>query len=349
MENKLPIVGIAMGDPSGIGPEVTVKALNHKAVYEICRPLIVGSAEVVGMAVGYSNLDLKVRRITSVEEAEYTYGTIDVLAQDTVDIGTLKMGEVSVQGGNAAYRAIEAVIDLAMRGEIDATVTGPLNKEALNLAGWHYSGHTEIYAELTRTKEYCMMLANENFRVVHVSTHVSLRKACDRCKKEREYQVIRMADQVCRTLGIENPRIAVAGLNPHSGEHGLFGTEEIEEIIPAIEQARAEKINADGPVPPDTVFSKACGGQYDIVVAQYHDQGHIPMKLQGFQYDQEHDRWTDIAGVNITLGLPIIRSAVDHGTAFDKAGMGTANEQSMLDAIRYGVQLAGRQKKIEGE
>lgn len=349
MKNKLPIVGIAMGDPSGIGPEVTVKALGHKEIYDICRPLIVGNAEVVKMAVGYSKLNLKVRVVTSVEEAEYAYGTVDVLSQDTVDIHTLKLGEVSDQGGNAAYRAVEKVIELAMKGEIEATITGPLNKEALNMAGWHYSGHTEIYADLTHTKEYCMLLAHGDFRIVHISTHVSLRKACDRCKKDREYKVIRMADQVCRELGIPNPRIAVAGLNPHSGENGLFGTEEIEEIIPAIQQARAENINVEGPVPPDTVFSKASGGLYDIVVAQYHDQGHIPMKLQGFQYDQEHERWADIAGVNITLGLPIIRSSVDHGTAFDKAGMGTANEQSMIDAIQYGVQLSGKRRKTEGE
>lgn len=342
-------MGIAMGDPSGIGPEVTVKALAHKEIYDICRPVIVGNAAVVRMAAAYSGVNLKVREVSSVEEAVYDYGTIDVLNQDTVDTGTLKMGEVSAQGGNAAYRAVEKVIGLAMKGEINATITGPLNKEALNLAGWHYSGHTEIYADLTHTDEYCMMLANGNFRVVHISTHVSLRKACDRCKKEREYKVICMAHQVCRELGIENPRIAVAGLNPHSGENGLFGTEEIEEIIPAIERARMENIQVEGPVPPDTVFSKVCGGQYDIVVAQYHDQGHIPMKVQGFRYDKEQNRWTDVAGVNITLGLPIIRSSVDHGTAFDKAGMGTANEQSMMDAIRYGAKLSGNQKKAEGE
>lgn len=349
MKNLLPIIGIAMGDPAGIGPEITVKALKHKEVYAICRPLIVGSAAVVRQAIAYSGLDLLVREVAAVKEAEYAYGTIDVLPQDTVDINTLKLGEVSVQGGNAAYRAIEAVIELAMKQEIDATVTGPLNKEALNLAGFHYSGHTEIYAALTDTKVYCMMLANENFRVVHCSTHVSLREACDRCKKERIGQVIMMADQVCKDLGIKHPRIAVAGLNPHSGEHGLFGTEEIDEIIPAIEAACAAGMDVDGPVPPDTVFSKACGGQYDIVVAQYHDQGHIPMKVQGFRYDKENQRWTDIAGVNITLGLPIIRSSVDHGTAFDKAGLGTANEQSMMDAIRYGVQLTSRRQKVKGE
>ena len=349
MEQKLPILGVTMGDPCGIGPEVAVKALAHKEVYEICRPLIIGSADVIRMAVDYCKLGLSVNPVSRVEDAKFTCGTVDVYDQDTVNIRELKLGEVSVQGGNAAYRAVEKVIELALNGEVDATITGPLNKEALNLAGWHYSGHTEIYADLTHTKDYCMMLANQDFRIVHVSTHVSLREACDRCTTEREYKVIRLADQVCRELGIEQPRVAVAGLNPHCGEHGLFGTEEIEQITPAVEQARAEGICVEGPIPPDTVFSKARGGQYDIVVAQYHDQGHIPMKFEGFQYDKEHDRWTDVAGVNITLGLPIIRSSVDHGTAFDKAGMGTANEQSMLDAIRYGVQLTTRRMKEKGE
>lgn len=340
MEKKKPILGLTMGDPCGIGPEVTVKALSHEKIYDLCKPVIIGNADVVKMAIGYCHLDLKVNVIEKIENAQFSYGTLDVLHQNTVDVGTLKLGEVSAQGGNAAYRAIEKVIELAMDGEVDATITGPLNKEALNLAGWHFSGHTEIYASLTNTKDYCMMLANEDFRIVHVSTHVALREACDRCKKEREYKVICMTDQVCRELGIKKPRIAVAGLNPHCGEHGLFGREEIEEITPAIEMAKKEGIQVDGPIPPDTVFSKARGGQYDIVVAQYHDQGHIPMKFEGFQYDIEHDRWTNVTGVNITLGLPIIRSSVDHGTAFDKAGMGTANEKSMIDAINYGVKLA---------
>ena len=189
-----------------------------------------------------------------------------------------------------------------------------------------------------------MMLADGDLRVVHVSTHVSLRQACDLAKKERVLDVIKIAHQACVNLGIENPRIAVAGLNPHCGENGLFGTEEIDEIIPAIEAAKSEGINAFGPIPPDTVFSKARGGMYDIVVAMYHDQGHIPLKLLGFVYDKKQNKWKEVSGVNITLGLPIIRTSVDHGTAFDQAGSMTASELSLENAIDYAVQLANNAK-----
>ena len=226
------------------------------------------------------------------------------------------------------------------RREIDATVTNALNKAAINLAGHHFAGHTEIYAHFTGTKNYTMMLAHENLRVVHVSTHVSLREACDRVKKERVLTCIKIAHDACRRLGIESPRVAVAGLNPHSGEGGLFGREEIEEITPAIEEARALGINADGPVPPDTVFSKARGGWYDIVVAMYHDQGHIPLKVTGFVYDQASGRWSNVAGVNVTLGLPIIRASVDHGTAFGHAHQGLANPVSLINAIEYAAKFA---------
>lgn len=236
-----------------------------------------------------------------------------------------------------------------MAGEIDGTVTNAFNKEAVNLAGHHYSGHTEIYADFTGTKKYTMMLAHENLRVVHVSTHVALREACDRVKKDRVLEVIRIAHQACKDLGIENPKVGVAGLNPHSGENGLFGREEIEEIIPAIGEAVKEGINAEGPVPPDTVFSKARGGWYDIVVAMYHDQGHIPLKVVGFVYNKNEKKWDAVAGVNITLGLPIVRSSVDHGTAFDQAGLGIANELSLMNAIDYGVKLAKSNKVKKGE
>ena len=202
------------------------------------------------------------------------------------------------------------------------------------------SGHTEIYADYTGTKKYCMMLAHNDFRVVHVSTHVSLREACDRCKKERILDVIEMADEVCRDLGIKDPKVAVAGLNPHCGEHGMFGREEIEEIEPAIAEAKKKGIQAIGPCPPDTVFSQAIGGWYDIVVCMYHDQGHIPTKVQGFVYDRERQQWNAVAGINITLGLPIIRVSVDHGTAFDHAGKGDANELSLLNSIEYGAKMA---------
>ena len=251
--------------------------------------------------------------------------------------------------GEAAFGYVKKVIELAMAGEIDGTVTNAFNKEAVNLAGHHYSGHTEIYADFTGTKKYTMMLAHENLRVVHVSTHVALREACDRVKKDRVLEVIRIAHQACKDLGIENPKVGVAGLNPHSGENGLFGREEIEEIIPAIGEAVKEGINAEGPVPPDTVFSKARGGWYDIVVAMYHDQGHIPLKVVGFVYNKNEKKWDAVAGVNITLGLPIVRSSVDHGTAFDQAGLGIANELSLMNAIDYGVKLAKSNKVKKGE
>ena len=315
------IIGITMGDPASIGPEITVKALADKAVYDECRPIVVGDACVLKAAlkiVGHE--ELTVRAVKDVKDAVFTHGTIDVLDMELVSMDGLVRGQVSAMCGDAAFRYVEKVIELAMDGQVDATVTNAFNKEAVNLAGHHYSGHTEIYADLTGTRNYTMMLAHENMRVVHVSTHVSLREACDRVKKQRVLDVIRIGDRACREMGIENPRIAVAGLNPHSGEHGLFGQEEIQEIIPAIEAARAEGIQADGPVPPDTVFSKARGGWYDIVVAMYHDQGHI------------------------TLGLPIIRVSVDHGTAFDQAGTGTASELSLKNSLEYAVMFAKNRK-----
>ncbi|WP_455542184.1 4-hydroxythreonine-4-phosphate dehydrogenase PdxA [Intestinibacter sp.] len=342
MKNKL-IVGITMGDPASIGPEITVKALADKSIYDKCNPLVVGDAAVMEEAikiVGKEN-EIKINKISNVSDALFQLGTIDVYDMGLVDIAELKRGEVSEMAGNAAFQYVKKVIELAMKNEIDATVTNALNKEAINLAGHHYSGHTEIYAEFTDTKKYTMMLAHENLRVVHVSTHVSLREACDRVKTERVLEVIRIANQACKELGIENPKIGVAGLNPHSGENGMFGREEIDEIIPAINIANEEGINAEGPVPPDTVFSKARGGWYDIVVAMYHDQGHIPLKVVGFVYNQQEQKWDAVAGVNITLGLPIIRTSVDHGTAFDQAGKGIANELSLTNAIDYAVVMAG--------
>jgi 4-hydroxythreonine-4-phosphate dehydrogenase len=231
-----------------------------------------------------------------------------------------------------------------MAGKIDATVTGPINKEAINKAGFHYAGHTEIYADLTNTRDYAMLLAHENFRVIHVSTHVSLREACDRVKKARVYRVIRLGEDAVKKLGIDHPRIAVAGLNPHAGENGMFGREEIEEIEPAIMQARSEGLNVEGPIPPDTVFSKMQGGQYDLVVAMYHDEGHIPTKVIGFQYDERTKTWGSMSGINITCGLPIIRVSVDHGTAFGKAGEGRANPESMIEAIRIAARLASHRQ-----
>jgi len=340
-----PILAITMGDPASIGPEITVKALARQEIYQICRPLVVGDACMLERARRVTRLeDIRVHRVTASTEAEYAPGTIDVLDMRLVDAEALPVGRVSAAAGEAAFRYVEKTIALAMADEVDGTVTNAFNKEAVNLAGHHFSGHTEVYAAYTHTKNYTMMLARGDLRVVHVSTHVSLREACDRVKKDRVLEVIRIAWQACRDLGIDRPRVGVAGLNPHSGENGLFGREEIEEIIPAIEAARAQGVEVDGPVPPDTVFSKARGGWYDIVVAMYHDQGHIPLKLLGFVYNRERRAWDTVDGVNITLGLPIVRVSVDHGTAFDQAGSGSASPSSLINAIGYAARLAVRRR-----
>lgn len=346
--NQLPILAITSGDPAGSGPEITVKTLLLPEVYEMCRPLVIGDVKVIEQALKFTGLadKLSVRGIENVEDARFEYGVIDVYDMKLIpELEALEVGKVSALAGEAAFQYVVKAIDLAMKGEVDGTITNAISKEAINLAGHHYSGHTEIYADYTGTRKYSMMLAHNDFRVVHVSTHVSLMEACLRCKKERILEVIQIAHKACKDLGIENPKIAVAGLNPHCGENGMFGREEIEEITPAINAAKEEGINAIGPCPPDTVFSQAIGGWYDVVVCMYHDQGHIPTKVQGFVYDRERQQWNAVAGVNITLGLPIIRVSVDHGTAYDHAGKGDANEMSLLNSIEYGTRLANTRKK----
>ena len=336
-----PIIGITMGDPASIGPELCLRALADPALYDQCRPVIIGDQCILERAMRVESMpQLTIHAIESVQDALFTPGTLDVIDMHAVSCDEVAVGQVSAAAGNAAFAYVKKVIELAMAGEIDATVTNALNKEALNLAGHHFSGHTEIYAHYTATQHYTMLLAHEDIRIVHVSTHVSLREACDRVKKERVLEVIRIAHQACRDMGIAQPRIGVAGLNPHCGEGGLFGREEIDEILPAIQAAQAEGINAVGPVPPDTIYSKARGGWYDICVAMYHDQGHIPLKLLGFVFDREAQKWQAVSGVNITLGLPIIRTSVDHGTAFDQAGLGTASPASLLNAIQYAISFA---------
>jgi 4-hydroxythreonine-4-phosphate dehydrogenase len=337
-----PLIGISVGDPAGIGPEITARALSLRKIYDLCRPLVVGEAEMMKKAVKFSKLDLEIHRVSSPKEGLYQFGTVDLLDLKNLDGRSVKHKKISADYGRASFEYVKKVIELAMAKEIDATVTGPISKEAINLAGFHYSGHTEIYADLTQTKDYAMMLAHDQFRVIHVSTHVSLREACDRVKKGRVYRVIRLGYDAVKRLGVKNPKIAVAGLNPHAGEEGLFGREEIEEIEPAIQQARMEGLRIEGPIPPDTVFSKMQGGQYDLVVVMYHDQGHIPTKLIGFRYDDKTKTWGSMSGVNITCGLPIIRVSVDHGTAFGKAGEGRANPESMIQAIQIAAKLAVR-------
>jgi 4-hydroxythreonine-4-phosphate dehydrogenase len=335
-----PLIGISVGDPAGIGPEITAKALSSSEIYQLCRPLIVAEAEMMKDAAQFSGLNLKIHAISSPKEGLFQLGVLDILDLKNIDAKSIKHKVISADYGRASFEYVKKVIELALSKEIDATVTGPISKEAINLAGFHYSGHTEIYADLTQTKNYTMMLVHQHFRVIHVSTHVSLREACDRVKKDRVYRVIMLGFDAVKRLGIEHPKIAVAGLNPHAGESGMFGREEIEEIEPAIKQAQKEGLNVEGPIPPDTVFSKMQGSQYDLVVVMYHDQGHIPTKLIGFQYDDKTKTWGSMSGVNITCGLPIIRVSVDHGTAFGKAGEGRANPESMIQAIKIATQLA---------
>lgn len=340
MTEKKPILGITMGDAAGIGPEIAAKALSKREIYYICRPLVVGDADVMRQAVNITGVELKVSSISEVTEARFEYGIMDVIDLNNVDLNKLEHGVVSAMTGNAAFESIIKVIDLALDKQIDGTVTGPIHKESLNAAGHHFAGHTEIYAHYTNTEDYAMFLVHGDLRVIHVSTHVPLREACELVKKERILSVIRLANNACKSLGIDSPRVGVAGLNPHSSDGGLFGYEEQGEIIPAIEEAKSIGILAEGPVPPDTLFSKAKGGLYDVCVAMYHDQGHIPIKLVGFVWNDEKQKWSSISGVNITLGLPIIRTSVDHGTAFGKAGKGTAIPDSLINAIEHAAKFA---------
>jgi len=337
---KLPLLGITMGDPGGIGPEVCAKALAENDIYTLCRPLIIGDATIMTNAVAFSKLPMEVNSCERPDDGLYRHGSLDVLDLKNLPISELRLKTVTAAQGRASFEYVDRAIALAMAGDIDGTVTGPINKAAINMAGYHYAGHTEIYGEKTHTADFAMMLADKGFRITHVSTHVSLREACDRVKKERIEKVIQLTDTTLKLLGIPLPRIAVAGLNPHCGEGGLFGTEDENEIQPAVEAARALMIQVEGPLPADTVFSKMKGGMYDAVVVMYHDQGHIPAKLSGFVYDDATDTWGQMAGVNVTIGLPIVRTSVDHGTAFDKAGDGRANPQSMVEAIKMAAALA---------
>ena len=336
MDSK-PIIGITMGDPAGIGAEVVVKALNNEQYYKIAAPVVFGDKERIQHSINYLGLPLKVREIEDLTEANFEYGVIDVFKSDLPSLSDVTYGEVSALAGQAAVTYVFKAIELAQVQKIDAIVTGPLNKEAIHLAGYnHYSGHTEILAEKTNTKDYAMMLSVNDLYVIHVSTHCSLRQACDKATKSRIKKVIELANEVVKTYNLPNPVIAVAGLNPHSGEGGAFGTEEIEQIIPAIEESRVECVKVIGPVPPDSLFVRAKKGEYQVMIVMYHDQGHVPVKVIGFD-----------KGVNITIGLPIIRTSVDHGTAFEIAGKGIASAESMEAAIDLAIDLAVKKNRKE--
>ena len=330
-----PILGVTMGDPAGAGPEIVLMALSEKGIRATCNPIVVGDAATMRAAVETTSLSKEIRVIEKPEQAAFEEGLIDVVDLGNVDLAKLTRGRVDPMAGRAAFEYIRRAVDLALKGAIAAMVTGPINKEALNTAGYTYAGHTEILAELCGIKDVAMMLVVGELRVSHVTTHSSLRQACDLVKKERILKVIHLTHEGLQRMGVGEPRIAVAGLNPHAGEGGLFGREEIEEIQPAVEEARRLGFNVTGPIPADTVFFRATHGHeigkglFDGVIAMYHDQGHIPIKLLGFA-----------EGVNVTLGLPIIRTSVDHGTVFGKAGKGTANPSSMIEALKLAARMA---------
>jgi 4-hydroxythreonine-4-phosphate dehydrogenase len=335
-----PVLGITLGDPAGVGPEITVKALADPAVRAAARPLVIGDARVVADAVRLARVAAPVRPLASVEAATWDAGAIEVLDLANADPGSFAVGRVSPVCGRAAYQAIERAVQLALGGEIDAIVTAPINKEALAAAGVPHTGHTEILATLTGTRAYAMLLMGRDLRVIHVTTHVALRRVPELVTRERVLRTIRLGHEAMRRLGLGTPRVAVCGLNPHAGEHGLFGDEEGIAIAPAIADARAEGLDASGPYPADTLMSRAAGGEFDCVVAMYHDQGHVPVKTLGFRYDEAQKAWTGLSGVNVTVGLPILRVSVDHGTAFDRAGQGIANPESMVEALLVAARMA---------
>lgn len=344
MSNRIKIA-ITMGDPAGIGAEVIVKALSHIEVYQQCVPIVIGDKEALFDAIKICKLPLVLREIENFAQANGKFGTIDYINLDLLAPKSWEYKKNSALCGEASFKYVTCGIEAAMKKEVEAVVTAPISKESLNLAGYKYSGHTEIFADYTNTKDFAMLLASKSLKVIHVSTHVSLKKACESVTKDRVLKVIKLAYRGMKELGYDNPKIGVAGLNPHCSENGLFGKEEDEEIIPAVKEAQEIGIQVEGPVSPDTVFVKCQAGQYDIVVAMYHDQGHIPLKLSGFKYDLLSNRYESVSGINCTIGLPIIRTSVDHGTAFGKAGEGRANEESMLDAIFAAIKIAHSRKK----
>jgi 4-hydroxythreonine-4-phosphate dehydrogenase len=330
MERR-PLLAITLGDPAGIGPEIVLKALLHEEIYARCRPLVIGDRRILARAAPWCAAEeLRYDLVTTPSTANYRPGVISIYNLDNADPAACPVGVVSAAAGNAAVEYVFTACDMALAGSIDGIVTAPLNKAAMNAAGHHYAGHTELLAERTGAGRVSMLLVGPNLRVVHVSTHVALADAIRLVQRERVVATIDLAERACRALGIERPRIAVAGLNPHAGEGGLFGDQEAREIVPAIAEARARGLDVSDPQPPDTVFLRATKGAYDIVVAMYHDQGHIPMKLLAFD-----------TGVNVSVGLPIVRTSVDHGTAFDIAGAGRAREDSLIAAIDVAIRMVG--------
>jgi 4-phospho-D-threonate 3-dehydrogenase / 4-phospho-D-erythronate 3-dehydrogenase len=330
-----PLLGLTVGDPAGIGPEVVLKAAVDPRV-EVARLLAIGSMAALRSAASVVPDAPALRAVASPAEARFEPGTLDVVAVPSDR--PVSVGQLSAEAGKIAFEGVAHAVELALAGDIDGIVTAPLNKEAIALGGHPYPGHTEILAKLTGTTDFAMMLTALKLRVVHVTTHVGIREMLEKVTTERVLTTVRLAHRALRDMGIASPSVGVAGLNPHAGEGGLFGDEEARVITPAIEQARAEGIDATGPWPADTLFGRAVAGDFDVAVAMYHDQGHIAVKVLGFE-----------TGVNATIGLPIVRTSVDHGTAFDIAGTGKASADSMVEAVTVGASMAAARAKARKE
>ena len=340
----IPKLAITMGDAAGIGPEITVKAFVNGNFRDKCIPVVIGDYEAMIDAVRLTKSNIHVEVIEDINKAKTDARVIPMINLDLLPRGSWEYKKVCAKTGHASFEYVRTAIEMTLEGNFDAVVTGPINKESINIAGHHYSGHTEIFADMCGQKKFGMLLVGGGLRVIHVSTHVSMEDACRLVTKQRVLDVVGLAWESARLLGIESPKIGVAGFNAHCSENGLFGTQEKEEIIPAVSMARDKGWDVDGPVPPDTVFVKALSGMYDVVVAMYHDQGHIPVKLLGFRMEPGQAAFSQLSGINCTIGLPFIRTSVDHGTAFGKAGDNRANETSMIEAIEAAITMSSYKK-----
>ncbi|GAE02732.1 4-hydroxythreonine-4-phosphate dehydrogenase [Clostridium botulinum B str. Osaka05] len=334
MINNKPIIGIPIGDPAGVGPEIVVKSLTEAEVYEKCNPILIGDAKVIKQAMGFCNVNLNINSIKKAGEGKFTLGTIDLIDLNNIDTDELKIGKVQGIAGKAAFEYIKKSVEMAKEGELDAIATTPINKESLREGNVNYIGHTEILADLTDTEDPLTMFEVRGMRVFFLTRHVSLRKACDLVTKERVLDYIIRCSEALEKLGVKDGKMAVAGLNPHSGEHGLFGDEEMKAVVPAIEEAQKMGYKVEGPIGADSVFHLALKGRYNSVLSLYHDQGHIATKTLDFERT-----------IAVTNGMPILRTSVDHGTAFDIAGTGQASSVSMVEAIILAAKYSPKFKK----
>jgi 4-hydroxythreonine-4-phosphate dehydrogenase len=337
MQRK-PFIAITMGDPAGVGPEIIAKVIDSNELLPLCKPVVIGDAGVMKKLIEEQRLSIAVRSISAVTDADPAPGRLDVLDLRNVNLATHAWGRPDASSGTAVVEYIKRAVDLALKNDVDAMVTAPISKEMMNAAGHHYAGHTELLAELTNTRDYGMFFVGGGLRVILTTIHMALKDVPRHITQSTVLKTLRLAHQAMQSIGMDTPRIGVAALNPHAGEGRLFGSEEWDEILPAVVKARGEGIDASDPLPADTLFYKARNNYYDIIVAMYHDQGLAPLKMLAFGN-----------AVNVTVGLPIIRTSVDHGTAYDIAGKGCADPTSLLEAVKLAIIMSAHRKRERKE